>query len=223
VNIEQAQKLRAEFPKAQVLTLPKTDKRPALDYVSHASVTDRLLAVDPEWSWAPIVDASGRPVLDTEGPFADSFSKLGLWIQLTVGGVTKAGYGDGKNVKEAISDALRNAAMRFGVALDLWAKEDLHGSEGEPVREHRTPDGSVPTASAPVVDDSPSDDLATPEEIAAVRQAGVAKRLGMDLFDREVAAGNATVEWLQVQRKAIEATPRSEFEPPPGVQRELVS
>jgi hypothetical protein len=34
-------------------------------------------------------------------------------------------------VKEAIGDALRNAAMRFGAALDLWAKSDLREAQAE--------------------------------------------------------------------------------------------
>ena len=88
-----------------------------LDYVGHAAVTDRLLAVDPEWSWEPLaLDANGLPLLDTA---------RNLWIKLTVCGVTRLGVGDGKNAKECIGDAIRNAAMRFGVALDLWAKDDL--------------------------------------------------------------------------------------------------
>jgi hypothetical protein len=32
-------------------------------------------------------------------------------------------------MKERIGDALRNAAMRFGAALDLWHKGDLHKDE----------------------------------------------------------------------------------------------
>ena len=88
-----------------------------LDYVGHAAVTDRLLTVDPEWSWEPLaLDANGLPLLD---------SARNLWIKLTVAGVTRLGVGDGKNAKECIGDAIRNAAMRFGVALDLWAKDDL--------------------------------------------------------------------------------------------------
>lgn len=88
-----------------------------LDYVGHADVTARLLAVDPEWTWAPFSEAEVLalpPALRTAG----------LWIHLTVLGVTRPGFGDGKNAKECIGDALRNAAMRFGVALDLWAKGD---------------------------------------------------------------------------------------------------
>lgn len=88
-----------------------------LDYVGHAAVTDRLLTVDPHWSWEPFsLDAAGLPAVDGAG---------NLWIRLTVCGVTRIGVGDGKNAKECIGDALRNAAMRFGVALDLWAKDDL--------------------------------------------------------------------------------------------------
>lgn len=95
-----------------------------LDYVGHAALTDRLLDVDPDWSWEPVsFGPDGLPAFDRNG---------GLWIRLTVLGVTRLGYGDaegktgGNAVKEAIGDALRNAAMRFGAALDLWHKGDLH-------------------------------------------------------------------------------------------------
>lgn len=94
-----------------------------LDYVGHAAVTDRLLEVDPEWDWAPMAtDELGLPALDREG---------NLWIRLTVCGITRLGVGDGPNMKERIGDALRNAAMRFGVALALWSKEDLESGAAE--------------------------------------------------------------------------------------------
>ena len=35
-------------------------------------------------------------------------------------------------MKERIGDALRNAAMRYGAALDLWHKGDLHADDAEP-------------------------------------------------------------------------------------------
>jgi hypothetical protein len=60
-----------------------------------------------------------------------------MWIKLTVCGMTRIGYGhsDGKTggdaVKEVIGDALRNAAMRFGAALDLWHKGDLHVDDAQ--------------------------------------------------------------------------------------------
>lgn len=99
-----------------------------LDYVGHAALTDRLLECDPGWNWEPVsFDERGQPLMDPNG---------GMWIKLTVCGQTRLGYGhaDGKRggdaVKEIIGDALRNAAMRFGAALDLWHKGDLHGIEG---------------------------------------------------------------------------------------------
>lgn len=113
---EKATALRKPFPKESIGQLPKGGVM--LDYVGHAAVTDRLLTVDPEWSWDfALRRADGTPVLDD--------GSGNLWITLTVCGVTRLGVGDGKNAKERIGDAIRNAAMRFGVALDLWAKENL--------------------------------------------------------------------------------------------------
>jgi hypothetical protein len=107
--------LRKPFPPETIGKLPKSNV--LLDYVGHAAVTDRLLTVDPEWTWEPFaLDAAGLPAPDAQG---------NLWIRLTICGVTRIGVGDGKSAKERIGDAIRNAAMRFGVALDLWAKEDL--------------------------------------------------------------------------------------------------
>ena len=103
-----------------------------LDYVGHAALTDRLLDADLLWSWEPLsFGEDGLPLFDRTN---------GLWIKLTVQGVTRMGYGsaDGKSggdaIKEIIGDALRNAAMRFGAALDLWHKGDLHIDEPEEVK-----------------------------------------------------------------------------------------
>jgi hypothetical protein len=115
-------KLREPFPAHQISYLPKGGAK--LAYVGHAALTDRLLDTDPAWTWEPLaLDERGLPALDEVG---------GLWIKLTVCGVTRLGYGDagqkkgGDAMKERIGDALRNAAMRFGAALDLWHKGDLH-------------------------------------------------------------------------------------------------
>ena len=169
--------LRAPFPAHQISKLPKPTKRQTeevrndfkkgircevcgawhhpkvvhLDYVGHAALTDRLLDSDPAWNWEPVaINEDGTPKTDQFG---------GMWIKLTVCGVTRLGYGhpDGKTggdaIKELIGDALRNAAMRFGAALDLWHKGDLHGiddaddvkSEGEGQKDDR-PQGPSPEA-----------------------------------------------------------------------------
>lgn len=123
--------LRLPFPENQISKLPKHGTY--LSYVGHAALTDRLLDADPNWSWEPMaVDPMGLPMFDSTG---------GLWIRLTVCGVTRIGYGHaaekkgmdpGNREKEVIGDALRNAAMRFGAALDLWHKGELHASKDEP-------------------------------------------------------------------------------------------
>lgn len=97
-----------------------------LDYVGHAAVTDRLnnIASVDSWTWEFVaIDESGNPKLDNEG---------NLWIKLTIHEVTRLGVGDGKNMKERIGDALRNAAMRFGIALDLWTKDELESTLEDP-------------------------------------------------------------------------------------------
>lgn len=141
------EKLREPFPPHQISKLPKPKSRDAqkghckecggyhglpavhLDYVGHAALTDRLLDVDPAWHWEPFaLDERGLPAIDKDG---------GMWIKLTVCGVTRLGYGDaqgktgGDAMKERIGDALRNAGMRFGMALDLWHKGILHLDEEE--------------------------------------------------------------------------------------------
>jgi hypothetical protein len=141
--------LREPFPENQISQLPKGTKVqnacPAnekvnckicggwhhpkvihLSYVGHAALTDRLLDADPLWTWEPVAYKDGLPAFDSTG---------GLWIKLTVCGLTRLGYGHaeasnfkeiGSREKEVIGDALRNSAMRFGAALDLWHKGELH-------------------------------------------------------------------------------------------------
>lgn len=165
-------RLREPFEAGQINKLPKPYSRdsqkgkcqecggyhglPAvhLDYVGHAALTDRLLQVDPEWTWEPVaMGADGLPQFDSNG---------GLWIRLTILGVARYGYGDadgkrgGNAVKEAIGDALRNAGMRFGAALDLWHKGDLAAAEldrNQPVNEAPPlpDDGQVQAALAALV------------------------------------------------------------------------
>jgi hypothetical protein len=117
--------LRQPFPPNQISYLPKGGVK--LAYVGHAALTDRLLDTDPMWTWEPVaMDERGLPALDGFG---------GMWIRLTICGVTRLGYGHAGNkeggdaIKEIIGDALRNAAMRFGAALDLWHKGELHAHD----------------------------------------------------------------------------------------------
>jgi hypothetical protein len=113
---DDAQMLREPFPKDLIEYKEMAGKQFA--YVNHALVTDRLLSVDPSWSWEPMGHTDqGLPVMDLHG---------GIWIRLEVLGVSRIGYGaseshqkGGDAIKTAISDAIKNAAMRFGVARSV--------------------------------------------------------------------------------------------------------
>ncbi len=115
--------LRKPFPPEAIGKLPKGGTQ--LDYVGHAAVTDRLLSVDPNWTWEPVAFAEdGGPLIRTNG------NMLELWGRLTVCGVTRTEVGtcgikDFEPSKQLVSDFVCRAAMRFGVALDLWSKEQL--------------------------------------------------------------------------------------------------
>lgn len=130
-----------------------TEKHIHLDYVGHADVTLRLIRVDPDWTWEPMAtDEHGLPVYDTD----DSGHPVGLWIRLTVAGVTRLGYGSCPSdqsdaVKVLIGDALRNAAMRFGVATDLWAKGDRSDATAENATERPSTPRSRPSRQDPTV------------------------------------------------------------------------
>ena len=121
--------LRDPFDKSMVGTMPKGGVQ--LSYVGHGAVTSRLLDVDPTWTWEPVAyEPNGLPVFERDG----EGNPIGFWIRLTVDGVTRLGYGDCPSKqtsaeKVLIGDALRNAAMRFGVALDLWIKGQSEDDE----------------------------------------------------------------------------------------------
>lgn len=129
----QTEEVKADYKKGVRCAICGTWHHPDvvhLDYVGHAALTDRLLEADIGWTWEPMaVGNDGYPVIDANG---------GMWIRLTVCGVTRLGYGDaqgkvgGDAMKERIGDALRNASMRFGAALDLWHKGgDLHAEDDD--------------------------------------------------------------------------------------------
>lgn len=229
---EQAQKpsglalMRAPFPANQISKLPKPTKAQTdavkndfkagtrcaicgtwhhpqvvhLDYVGHAALTDRLLECDPAWNWQPVaLDGAGLPLLDNRG---------GLWIKLTVCGVTRLGYGnaDGKSggdaIKELIGDALRNAAMRFGAALDLWHKGDLHVEDAPDVVATEQPKES-------------SKKEATPQEIADGLIAAIQKRAALtELLELEQSEGRAAKawDWLATNHKDQAGRVRAAFD-----------
>jgi hypothetical protein len=101
--------------------LPKAGT--SLDFVGHADITRILLEIDPTWRWVPIAWDNGRPSIHVENGIAT------MWGELTVLGQARLGVGsvraDKQELdKELIGDFLRNAAMRFGICLSLWTKQE---------------------------------------------------------------------------------------------------
>lgn len=89
-----------------------------LDYVGHAGITMRLNDVlgPAGWDFQPFaLDGDAMPVI----------GRAEFWAKLTILGVTKwelaANFA---GPQEAIGDALRRCAMRFGIGTYLWSKSD---------------------------------------------------------------------------------------------------
>lgn len=205
---------RADSPKSQCRECGGYHGLPAvhLDYVGHAALTDRLLTVDPEWTWEPLsFGPDGLPAFDKDG---------GLWIRLTICGVTRLGYGDaqgkrgGNAVKEAIGDALRNGGMRFGAALDLWHKGDLHDAAQErgtaPGPGAATQTRSMKRGTAPTDPDAIK--MATQQQVAvlgeALKQAGHETTVAMlmalsEHVGRDVPNPNA-ITWAEAEKVLTE-------------------
>lgn len=170
-NCQQHRKVRCEVCHGYI-----SSQHIHLDYVGHAETTSILLDADPAWSWEPMAfDADGLPKFDAIN---------GLWIRLTVCGVTRIGYGTAENagfkakgdlVKEVIGDAIRNAAMRFGVALNLWAKTDIHERtprEEPESRPAQRPKGSAAQEDPWATSPPPPIQPGAAEQIAAEQAAG---------------------------------------------------
>ena len=171
-----------------------------LDYVGHAALTDRLLDCDPHWYWEPYV----APGLPNAGN--------GMWIKLHVCGQSQIGYGhaDGKQggdaIKEIIGDALRNAAMRFGAALDLWHKGDLHldaSEEPAPAKPAQQRQQAKPADT--ISDDQRAELMLLMDQLNVPAASFLAYGKLTRLDDLPVAHFNNAKKWIMAEAKRIEA------------------
>jgi hypothetical protein len=113
----------------------------SLAYVSHAHITKTLCEIDPLWSWEPVLGVDGLPAIRIQHGEIRRRDKPPLlvematmWGKLTLLGVTRWAVGSVEAHKpdldkELVSDFLRNAAMRFGIALSLWMKDGTSHNE----------------------------------------------------------------------------------------------
>jgi hypothetical protein len=155
--------------------LPKGGQQ--LSFVGHADITKMLIEVDSSWTWEPVAfDTDGLPAYRVENGMAH----MAGW--LTIHGVRRLGIGSVTHnkpdlLKELASDFLRNAAMRFGICLSLWTKqewEDLNTHPAPAPAPRQTGQSAKPApkaeASAPVDLDTPL----TEDQISAFNKACVA-------------------------------------------------
>jgi hypothetical protein len=118
--------LRKPFDPKQVTQVDKGFGK--IDTVNHAHVTNRLNHAAPGWThgFSRWIEAPGKDGM------THLLAVIG-WMEIDgirheeVGEVERPStYGD--EAKKAVSDFIKRAAMRFGVAIDLWAKEELEAS-----------------------------------------------------------------------------------------------
>lgn len=208
-----------------------TEAHVDLDYVGHADVTMRLNEADPDWHWEPLyVDVdpeliklamtlpdaleiirelmrNAPPRLDRDG---------GMWIRLIIhdddgAPHAKRGYGDamrkqGPNAtKELIGDAIRNAAMRFGVATLQWSKNDR--MEHQPVEAELTGPAKPRQVEGKATAQSPDGEAVSPQ---AQAYADLAWRVMAD----ESRGEEALLE--MVQKPAQKQRMLSQFARHPG-------
>lgn len=192
-------------PAELIATLPKGGVQ--LSYLGHADTTRALIEADPCWTWTPMAtDDNGLPVLDRD----EHGRPVGMWIWIQVCGVERPAYGScepGKRdaVKELIGDALRNGAMRFGVAGGLWSKADRSDTEAaKPQRRKaaKQPRSSTDLPAAdPVIAPGTAElkalhlaaggDVTMADVAAALKAEGIADRAALTdaaTFDRAKAA-----------------------------------
>lgn len=95
-----------------------------VDYVEWHTVADLLDRLIPEWSHAV------RDIVQV-GNF------VAVTVALTLNGVTREGVGTGAadtetGIKKAEHDALKRAAVKFGIARDLYREDDKHEESSQP-------------------------------------------------------------------------------------------
>lgn len=194
-----------------------------LDYVGHAAITRILLEIDPGYTWEPLEIVNGRPAVHIHAGSiprrnADPIpvEMATLWGYLTLHGVRRLAVGSVEAHKpdldkELVSDFLRNAAMRFGIALDLWAKD----SASAPAEAARTrSNASKPPEGMPVPDGGGRG--ATDAQKRALRAIAYEKGANLPDLDRlSTREASAMIDDLKSRpNKDRDATPVATDEDP---------
>lgn len=136
-----------------------------LDFVGHADITRILIEIDPHWRLVPIAWDNGRPAMNIVNDMAT------MWFELTLLGTSRLAIGTAKaNAfdldKQLYGDALRNGAMRFGISLNLWTKNEWEDLDHNPA-----PVKARPTATASATEQAPKQ--SKPKTMTPVSEAQI--------------------------------------------------
>lgn len=94
------------------------DKAGLVLYVQHTDVYSRIEEVDPAWS----AEVTSEKYF---GPTENANEYFTVRVKLTVKGVSRENSGEGQDQKSANSDAIKRAAMLFGVGRYLYDTETV--------------------------------------------------------------------------------------------------
>jgi hypothetical protein len=139
-----------------------------VDYVEWHTVADLLDQIYPEWSHQ-----------------VNNIQQIGdmvaITASITIHGVTRQGVGTGsvydeKGIKKAEHDALKRAAVKFGIARDLYRREDEMNivNDGDEVGTGQKSFPSEPVAKTMA-------DLVTPKQLVAIRAIAHAQRVNSEV------------------------------------------
>lgn len=164
----------------------------SLDFVGHADITRILIEIDPNWQWVPIAWDNGRPAIHVENGIATMWGELRLLGQARLGvGSVRA---DKQELdKELVGDFLRNAAMRFGICLSLWTKQewdDLNTSKAPAPKAKQTGTAAKTSAKAPTASPEAGSEMLSDAQLAQFQAACAREKISPELV-----AANAGVKW----------------------------
>jgi hypothetical protein len=172
--------------------LPKGGRQ--LDFVGHADITKILIEIDPNWRWVPCGWDNGRPAIHVQNGIATMWGELQLLGQGRLGvGSVAADKGDLD--KELVSDFLRNAAMRFGICLSLWTKQEWDDVD-QPAASKAQPRPTMNKA-AEVAERMAAKAAATaqPQQISEEQRNGFVAACDKAGLDPSTVAANAGLDW----------------------------
>lgn len=175
-----------------------------LDFVGHADVTKMLIEIDPSWSWEPVAfDANGLPAYRVENGMAH----MAGW--LTIHGVRRLGIGSVAHnkpdlLKELCSDFIRNSAMRFGICLALWTKQEWDDID-KPAAPAKPAPKTAQVNEAKNKDHAPAGDKRlTPSQVNQFRSACQGRGIDPDKVAFDAGLG-AEDEWTEADLVKLRA------------------